>query len=667
MAFKFENYAPIKPITIPRMELSAAVVSTKLDGMTRNELSLPVDQSFFWTDSTCVIRYIENTNKRFQTFVANRIATIHDASSPTQWNYVDTHSNPADDASRGVPADSLQRWIKGPDFLTKPSDDWPKRPEELSLTTQDNDPEVKKSALVYITDASNNSDKHLVVEVLERFSSWCRAKRVFAWMLRYKRNLRSRKQDRSDLQTTRPIPPISLTELVNAEAEILKHVQGSSFKDELSRLQRKEADKKNSNTSCIAKLDPILMGGLIRVGGRLHRAQIDDDARHPIILPKNHHAVNLITKFYHHISGHSGLEHTLSLIRQKFWIIKARPTLRRILNGCVSCRKRQAPAAEQKMASLPADRITPARPPFTYTGVDCFGPFEVRRGRTKVKRYGVIFTCLTIRAIHIEVASSLDTVSFVNALRRFIARRGQPEEIRSDNGGNFVRGERELREAVNNWNQTQINDFLVQRNVKWTFNPPAGSHHGGVWERCIRTVRKVMRAITKEQVLDDEGLNTLMCEVEAIVNGRPLTKLSEDPRDLEPLTPNHLLLLRSGPKVPPGVFTKEDCYDNKRWRQVQYLAGVFWRRWIREYLPSLQERQKWTKTRRNLAVGDIVLILDEKTPRCSWPLGRVHEVYTNRKDGLVRSVKVKTSTSLLVRPVDKVIFLESEAAPENDK
>ena len=157
-----------------------------------------------------------------------------------------------------------------------------------------------------------------------------------------------------------------------------------------------------------------------------------------------------------------------------------------------------------------------------------------------------------------------------------------------------------------------------------------------------------------------------MCEVEAIVNRQPLTKLSDNPQDLEPLTPNHLLLLRSGSKVPPGVFTKEDCYENRRWRQVQYLAGVFWRRWIRKYLPSLRERQNWTKGQRNLAVGDIVLVLDEKTPRYSWPLGRVQEVYINRKDGLVRSVKVKTKASLLVRPVDNIVFLESEfeAAPE---
>ena len=166
----------------------------------------------------------------------------------------------------------------------------------------------------------------------------------------------------------------------------------------------------------------------------------------------------------------------------------------------------------------------------------------------------MIFTCLALRAVHIEVVSSLDTESFIHALRRFIARRGQPEEMRSDNGGNFVKGERELREVVNEWNQSQIHGYLVQRDIKWTFNPPAGSHQGGVWERCIRTVRKVMKALMKEQVLDDEGLRTLMCEVEAIINGRPITKVSDDPRDAEPLTPNHLLLLRTGPKVPPGNF-----------------------------------------------------------------------------------------------------------------
>jgi transposase InsO family protein len=321
---------------------------------------------------------------------------------------------------------------------------------------------------------------------------------------------------------------------------------------------------------------------------------------------------------------------------------------------------------QQKMSNLPVDRVTPSQPPFTCVGVDCFGPFVVRRGRSNVKRYGVLFTCLAIRAVHVEFAHSLDTESFINALRRFIARRGEPKEIRSDNGGNFVGGEKELRQAIGGWNQHQVHEFLLQKGIKWTFNPPASSHFGGVWERCIRTVRKVLTALLREQLLDDEGLATLMCEVESIINGRPITKLSDDPRDLSPLTPNHLLLLRSGPVVPPGRFAKSDQYGQRRWRQVQYLADIFWRRWVREYLPMLQERQVWNKTCQNVAVDDVVLVADERTPRGSWPLGRVLEVYSNRKDGFVRSVKVKTSTTALVRPITKIVLLEA-AGSSNDK
>ena len=307
---------------------------------------------------------------------------------------------------------------------------------------------------------------------------------------------------------------------------------------------------------------------------------------------------------------------------------------------------------QQKMASLTADRVCPSEPPFSYVCVDCFGPLEVRRGRSTIKRYGVLFTCMTVRAIHVEVIHSLDTDSFLNALR-------QPKQIRSDNGSNFVRGEKDLPEAVREWNQQKIHAFLLAKNIKWIFNPPACFHHGGVWERCIRTVRKVMKALLKEQPLDDEGLTTLMCEVEAIVNGRPLTKVSDDPRDPEALTPNHLLLLRSGPTLPPGVFSKEDCYSRRKWRHTQYMADVFWRRWMREYLPALQERQKWNRASRNFTVGDVVLLLDENLPRSSWPLGRILEVFPNQNDGLVWSVKVKTRTSVLMRPIDKIVLSEA--------
>ncbi|XP_068687804.1 uncharacterized protein [Montipora foliosa] len=201
------------------------------------------------------------------------------------------------------------------------------------------------------------------------------------------------------------------------------------------------------------------------------------------------------------------------------------------------------------MADFPEERVRPDRPPFTSVDLDFFGPFQVRCGRSLFKRYGVIFTCLAIRAVHIEVAFSFDTDSFLLAPRRFIARRGQVKEIYSDNGTNFTSGERELHDAISEWNQKKIHNSLLQKNIKWTFSPPDGSHFVGIWERCIRTIRKILRSLLREQITDDESLLTLMCEVESILNSRPISAVSSDPCDLEALTPNHLLLLKSEPPL----------------------------------------------------------------------------------------------------------------------
>lgn len=661
--------APLKPVTIPRMELTAATVAARVDKMmlTELELEVPLERSVFWTDSTSVLKYINNETTRFHTFVANRVTAIRAASEAFQWRYVNTALNPADCASRGASANMFLKntaWIAGPDFVKQPESTWPDMPDN---TLAAEDPEVRRVAIVN----SLSTEEDTVSQLISHFSDWHRLKRSVAWILKIKDALKQRCKEKDIRSTDEGSEDkgkkgqlkgpkkesnkgkLSVEDLQLAEMEILKVVQKSAFSEEIAVLKAASAVKKSSH---LYKLSPILQKDVLRVGGRLARSAMPANAKHPAILPKDHHVTQVIIRKIHQDTGHSGRNYTLSRLRQQYWVPRANAAIRKQISKCVVCRRLSGRAGEQQMADLPVERTTPDQPPFTNVGVDFFGPFEVKSGRKTLKRYGVIFTCLTIRAIHLEVAHTMDTHSCINAIRRFMARRGQVKFMRSDNGTNLVRAERELREAVQELENAHIKDFLLKKGITWAFNPPSGSHHGGIWERQIRTVRRVLSAILRQQVLDEESLQTLLCEVEAIVNDRPLTTATDDPTDLEPLTPNHLLLLESKPHIPPGVFHPDDCYPRRRWRQVQYLADLFWKRWTKEYLPELQERRKWNSKRRNFVVGDVVLIIDDTAPRNSWIMGRITETIPDSR-GMVRQVQVKTPTTTLRRPITKLCLL----------
>ena len=241
-----------------------------------------------------------------------------------------------------------------------------------------------------------------------------------------------------------------------------------------------------------------------------------------------------------------------------------------------------------------------------------------------------------------------------------MSRRGHVKELTSDNGSNFIGANKELKQAMKELNERSLQKFVADHEIKWKFNPPAASHHGGVWERHIRTVRQILQSILAEQHMkvarSDDLLHTLMCEVEATLNSRPLTKVSDDPSDLEVLTPNHVLQPRNPEYLPPGVFDERDAYSKRRWRQVQYLSNIFWKRWTAEYLPLLQRRQRWLQPERNLAVGDIVLVIDNSAPRNSWPMGRVEKINVGSR-GLVRSATIRTKSSILMRPISKLCLL----------
>ena len=525
--------------------------------------------------------------------MANRVAKILDNTVPQQWRHVPTRDNPADNVSRGMTTKELvasKRWLQGPAFLLEDEVEWPL---QMNLDIQPNKVMTEERDEVKVFTAAASHEKSLTDRLINYFSSWHRLQKVTAWILRFKAYL---------LKMEVSTDPITATELNAAEKAIITYVQKQYLPD-------------LSAGGPLRKLSPIkLSDGLWRVGGQLEKSAIDNEARHPALLPAGHHVTQLIEYNAQARLGHSGVERVLADIRQRYWLVKGRTTVRRVLSTCILCKKDRARTEIQKMADLPRDRLTPGKPPFTFTGVDYFGPLIVRRGCSEVKRYGCLFTCLSTRAIHIEVSTSLETDAFINCLFRFIALIGRPEEIRSNNGTNFVGAKTELKLAMQEWNQTKIHDAMLQKEIAWLFNPPGASHLGGVWERQIHTVRTILNALVQQQRIDEDSLHTLLCEVESIVNSRPITKLSDDPRDPYPLTPNHLLQMSSGPVVPPGCFVKQDAY-RRRWRQVQYLADVFWSRWLKEYLPGLQERQRWTATTRNIAVGDLVLVKNESMPR----------------------------------------------------
>ncbi|KAK3895894.1 hypothetical protein Pcinc_000502 [Petrolisthes cinctipes] len=421
-------------------------------------------------------------------------------------------------------------------------------------------------------------------------------------------------------------------------------VQGLHFAKELGALSSQNAVCRGSP---LFKLDVFLdEDGLIRVGGRIRQSSLSDDVKHPVVLPSNHGLSRLIIQHFHQNTHHQGRGITCSEVcSHGFWILSLHRLVKRLIHSCAICSRLRGRPVEQKMADLPEDRLSPCSP-FWFSGCDLFGPYVVKSGRRECKRYGVMFTCLVSRAVHIEVVHSLTTDSFLNAFRRFVALRGSVREIRCDQDTNLV-GAR--------------ND-LMKMGCDMVFNPPSSSHRGGVWERMIGVARRIIEGILVEHGsrLDDEGLMTVLSEAASVINSRPLSVDNiSDPQSLEPLTPNHLITMKSRviPRtIAPLNAERPDLYASKQWRRVQHLVDLFWSRWKREIAQQYMPRTKWNTPRQNLKVGDLVLIID-KCHRSFWRLARVNEVDTSQ-DGLVRSVKEQLADrSILHRPVQKLIRL----------
>ena len=357
----------------------------------------------------------------------------------------------------------------------------------------------------------------------------------------------------------------------------------------------------------------------------------------------------MIIRYVHKQLGHlGGANHTLAELNQEYWLVQGRPSVNRVLSDCVACKKMRARPHEETMGPLPNYRVADPNQrinAFENTAVDMAGPFYVQQGKTTVKRYLMIFCCMVYRAVHLEVAYTIDTESFLLSLSRFISRRGVPKIIRSDNGRNFLRGSKEVQRLWKYMDKTGVETTYPK--IQWIFAAPYAPHTMGVVERLVGSVKRGLASVLCEQStvsINDETFNTLAIKVEGIINSRPLTYVSNDVDDLRPITPNDFLLPMCARELPP--ISDEDGSPMKtKLKMIDEILTQLWNRFIEEYLPTLNRAERWTRKQGGLNKGDVVMCL-EKGPkhRGRYPLGVIEELHPDAQ-GIVRHVSMRIGQS----------------------
>lgn len=378
-------------------------------------------------------------------------------------------------------------------------------------------------------------------------------------------------------------------EINEATVVLVKLAQVERFAQELAEITRTGQVKPNSRLN---SLFPIMVNGVLRVGGRLRHAPVSYDQRHPMILPDTHPLTELIMVYYHRKHFHAGPQLLVAVIRERFWPLRTRNLARRVVHACTRCFRCKPKVLEQLMGELPSERVTPTFP-FARTGVDYCGPFFYRptRRATAIKCYVSVFVCLVTKAVHLECVADLTTNAFIVALRRFVARRGKPELIECDNALNFQGAKRELEELAHLFRSQQHKDQVTRScsgdGITFKFIPPRSPNFGGLWEAAVKSLKTHLRRTVGNVTLYQDEFWTILIQIESCLNSRPLTQLTSDPNDLEVLTPGHFLVHRSLTSILEPSLAGMPVNRLDRYQLTQEYVRRIWCQWQSKYLSRL--------------------------------------------------------------------------------
>nr|XP_042903892.1 uncharacterized protein LOC122270483 [Parasteatoda tepidariorum] len=480
-------------LSLPRLELMGALLSARLSEKIIEGLEFPVER-IFWTDSSITYFWIRGSPDRFKIFIKNRIQEIHKHSNPSEWFHCPGTDNPADLISRGLSVSELENsdfWWQGPLWLKEDESSWPKSLEtHKELIANPETLEIRKVLTLNTNVAERNEN---INNFLNRYSSFTRLVRITAYCLRFLKNCKDTNRKRDNLSTF---------ELQNATQVLVKCVQSIEFSSEIKCLKNKQPIPQNSK---IISLNVFMDdNGLMRVGGRLKFSELTESQKYQMLLPKSHHLTQLIIEHFHNKSLHSGVQTTLYLIRQFYWIPSGQDRVRRFIHKCLTCFKTKTQTINQKMGNLPKDRIVPSRP-FDKVGLDFAGPIltkpNLKRSKVVIKSYIAIFICFSTKATHFEVVSDLTTDAFLACLRRFISRRSKPSIIWSDNASNFKGARNVLNSMLELCQSNSVQNFNAEEGIQWHFTPPASPNFGGLWEANIKSMKILLKVHYKRKPL----------------------------------------------------------------------------------------------------------------------------------------------------------------------